>query len=67
MDKKLLPVLAETMEPFDNVEIIPGDALKLDIQALALTRRTHRRTAESTLGTGKNFSAVTSKRTSVSM
>ncbi len=35
LDKKLLPVLAETMEPFDNVEIIPGDALKLDIQALA--------------------------------
>ena len=35
LDKKLLPVLAETMAPFDNVEIIPGDALKLDLEALA--------------------------------
>ena len=35
LDKKLLPVLAETMEPFDNVEIVPGDALKLDLSALA--------------------------------
>ncbi|MCI9578968.1 MAG: ribosomal RNA small subunit methyltransferase A [Oscillibacter sp.] len=38
LDKKLLPVLAETMAPFDNVEIIPGDALKLDLQALAAER-----------------------------
>jgi len=35
LDKKLLPVLAETMAPFDNVEIVPGDALKLDLAALA--------------------------------
>lgn len=35
LDKKLLPVLAETMAPFDNVEIIPGDALRLDLEALA--------------------------------
>ena len=35
LDKKLLPVLAETMAPYDNVEIIPGDALRLDLQALA--------------------------------
>ncbi len=35
LDKKLLPVLAETLEPFENVEIVPGDALKLDLQALA--------------------------------
>lgn len=35
LDKKLLPVLSETMSPFANVEIIPGDALKLDLAALA--------------------------------
>ena len=35
LDKKLLPVLAETMAPYENVEIIPGDALKLDLEALA--------------------------------
>ena len=35
LDKKLLPVLAETMAPYENVEIIPGDALKLDLAALA--------------------------------
>lgn len=35
LDKKLLPVLAETMAPFDNVEIVSGDALKLDLRALA--------------------------------
>lgn len=35
LDKRLLPVLAETMSPFDNVEIVRGDALKLDLTALA--------------------------------
>lgn len=35
LDRKLLPVLAETMAPYDNVEIVPGDALKLDLAALA--------------------------------
>lgn len=35
LDKKLLPVLAETMAPYDNVEIVPGDVLKLDLPALA--------------------------------
>ena len=35
LDKKLLPVLAETMAPYDNVEIVSGDALKLDLAALA--------------------------------
>ena len=35
LDKALLPVLAETMAGFDNVEIIPGDAMKLDLGALA--------------------------------
>ena len=35
LDKALLPVLAETMAGFDNVEIVPGDAMKLDLGALA--------------------------------
>lgn len=35
LDKALLPVLAETMAPYDNVEIVPGDAMKLDLGALA--------------------------------
>ena len=34
LDQKLLPVLAETMAPYSNVEIVPGDALKLDLAAL---------------------------------
>lgn len=35
LDKALLPVLAETMAPYPNVEIVPGDVLKLDLNALA--------------------------------
>ncbi len=35
LDKALLPVLAETMAPYSNVEIVPGDAMKLDLAALA--------------------------------
>lgn len=35
LDKKLLPVLAETMAPYENAEIVPGDALKMDLAALA--------------------------------
>ena len=35
LDRALLPVLAETMAPFLNVEIVPGDVLKLDLNALA--------------------------------
>ena len=35
LDKALLPVLAETMAPYPNVEIVPGDAMKLDLAALA--------------------------------
>ena len=35
LDKSLLPVLAETMAPYPNVEIVPGDAMKLDLSALA--------------------------------
>ncbi|NCC69380.1 MAG: ribosomal RNA small subunit methyltransferase A, partial [Clostridia bacterium] len=34
LDRALLPVLAETMAGFDNVEILHGDILKLDIPAL---------------------------------
>lgn len=35
LDKRLLPVLEETMAPYENVSIISGDILKLDIAALA--------------------------------
>lgn len=34
LDKALLPVLAETMGEFQNVEIVPGDIMKLDISSL---------------------------------
>ena len=34
LDRSLLPVLAETMAGRDNVEIVPGDILKLDVPAL---------------------------------
>ncbi len=35
LDRGLLPVLAETLGDFSNVEIVQGDALKLDLNALA--------------------------------
>ena len=35
LDRSLLPVLAETMAPYPNVEIVPGDVMKLDLNALA--------------------------------
>ena len=35
LDKALLPVLKETLRDFDNVTVIPGDATKLDLRALA--------------------------------
>ena len=35
LDQTLLPVLAETMAPYENVEIVPGDAMQLDLGALA--------------------------------
>ena len=38
LDRTLLPVLAETMAPFPNVEIIQGDVLRLDLGALAAER-----------------------------
>lgn len=34
LDKKLLPILGETMSGYDNLHIIPGDVLQADISAL---------------------------------
>ena len=34
LDDRLLPVLAETLDGFDNVRIVPGDILKIDLPAL---------------------------------
>ena len=34
LDRTLLPILAETLEGRGNVEIVPGDIMKLDIPAL---------------------------------
>ena len=36
LDRALLPVLAETMAPYPNVEVVPGDVLKLDLTAIAV-------------------------------
>lgn len=33
LDRSLLPVLAETLEGYGNVEIVPGDIMKLDVKA----------------------------------
>jgi len=38
LDQKLLPVLHETMAPFENVEIVIGDILELDLGELLATR-----------------------------
>ena len=35
LDRSLLPVLAETLAPYPNAEVVPGDVLKLDLAALA--------------------------------
>ena len=35
LDRSLLPILAETMAPHNNVEIIPGDAMKLNLTEMA--------------------------------
>ncbi len=35
IDKNLLPILAETLAPYDNVEILNDDILKVDINAIA--------------------------------
>lgn len=34
IDKALIPILEETLSPYDNVEVILGDVLKLDVKAL---------------------------------
>ena len=34
LDRDLLPILGETMAPYANVEIVPGDAMKLDFNEL---------------------------------
>ena len=34
LDRALLPVLAETLAGRDNVQVVPGDILKLDLAAL---------------------------------
>lgn len=34
LDRALLPILAETLAPFDNVSVIPGDVMKLDLSVL---------------------------------
>lgn len=34
LDRDLLPILEETMADYPNVEVIPGDAMKLDLCAL---------------------------------
>ena len=38
LDKALLPILAETLADCDNVEIIPGDVMKLDLAELTGSR-----------------------------
>ncbi len=34
LDRSLLPVLAETLTGFENAEVVSGDAMKLDLEAL---------------------------------
>ena len=34
LDRALLPILTETMAPYSNVEIVPGDVTRLDLKAL---------------------------------
>ena len=35
IDDKLIPILKETLQPYDNVEVLHGDILKQDIQQIA--------------------------------
>ena len=35
LDRRLLPVLEETLAPYPNAEAVPGDVLKTDLSALA--------------------------------
>lgn len=34
IDKELIPILSDTLSPYDNVEVINNDILKLDLEAL---------------------------------
>ncbi|TRY24651.1 16S rRNA (adenine(1518)-N(6)/adenine(1519)-N(6))-dimethyltransferase RsmA [Brevibacillus sp. LEMMJ03] len=34
IDQRLLPILAETLAPYENVEVVHGDVLELDLRAL---------------------------------
>lgn len=34
LDRSLLPILAETLADYDNVEVVPGDVMKLDLPTL---------------------------------
>ena len=38
LDRSLLPILAETLAPYPNVAVVPGDVLRLDLAALAAER-----------------------------
>lgn len=38
LDRALLPILAETLDGCENVEIVPGDIMKLDIPTLVSTK-----------------------------
>ena len=35
LDRSLLPILKETLADYDNVEVVPGDVMKLDVAQLA--------------------------------
>ncbi len=35
IDKNLIPILADTLQAYDNVEVIHGDILKVDVESLA--------------------------------
>lgn len=37
IDDKLIPIIKETLQPYDNVEVLHGDILKQDIQQIADT------------------------------
>ncbi|WP_028543458.1 16S rRNA (adenine(1518)-N(6)/adenine(1519)-N(6))-dimethyltransferase RsmA [Paenibacillus taiwanensis] len=34
IDQRLIPILADVMEPYNNVSVVHGDVLKVDLQAL---------------------------------
>ncbi|MGM9536728.1 MAG: 16S rRNA (adenine(1518)-N(6)/adenine(1519)-N(6))-dimethyltransferase RsmA [Candidatus Onthomonas sp.] len=40
LDQKLLPILEETMAPYPNVEIVPGDIMKLELDEFVADKLT---------------------------